>query len=147
MNESRQLCILCKRTVETDKYWCSSAASQTAALYWSPRVLFYWGHNVGGDMERRHDILRGYPKLATRMQKKRKKYKSINKHKQGNKQTNKEMKRLCLLFIWVECIKFTYLIVVAIFSIKAHSLSWSLPQFFMAQCKCILILLPAIIKT
>ena len=36
-----------------------------------------------------------------------------NEHEQGNEQTNKQMKRLCSLFIWVECIKFTYLIVVS----------------------------------
>ena len=52
-------------------------------------------------MERRHDILRGYPKLATRMQKKRKKYKSIFKHKQGNKQTNKERNETIVLVVYL----------------------------------------------
>ena len=41
-------------------------------------------------MERRHDILRGYPNVATRTQKKKKKNNNNNnsEHKQGNEQTN-----------------------------------------------------------
>ena len=65
-------------------------------------------------MERRHDILRGYPNVATRTQKKKKIIIIImNTSKETNKQTKKQMKRLCSFFIWVECIKFTYLIVVS----------------------------------
>ena len=62
-------------------------------------------------MERRHGILRGYPNEQER--KKKNNNNNNNEHKQGNKQTNKQMKRLCSLFIWVECIKFPYLIVVS----------------------------------